>query len=184
MDVRILAATSRTAPPVNGQGGLRADLAARLGAEPIRVPPLRERMDDLGALAGYVLGSKGKPLETLALQALCLHSWPGNVRELQKVLSTASALARDDERIGPQHLPQTIAAGPARVRSSPAGRATRPPPTAVELEELIRRCEGNMLRVARELDRKPALIYRWAKRFNIKIDDYRRKDESSGSGRR
>jgi transcriptional regulator with PAS, ATPase and Fis domain len=184
MDVRILAATSRTAPPVGGQAGLRADLAARLGAEPIRIPPLRERLDDLGALAGYLLGNKGKPLEPLALQALCLHSWPGNVRELQKVLTTAAALARDAERISSEHLPQAIAAGPARVRSSPAGRATRPPPTAVELEELIRRCEGNMLRVARELDRKPALIYRWAKRFNIKIDDYRRKDESSGSGRR
>ena len=184
MDVRILAATSRTAPPVAGQGGLRADLAARLGAEPIRVPPLRDRLEDLGALGGYLLGAKGKPLETLALQALCLYSWPGNVREVQKVLSTAMALARDAERIGVQHLPQAIAAGPARVRSSPAGRATRPPPTAVELEEIIRRCEGNMLRVARELDRKPALIYRWAKRFNIKIDDYRRKDESSGSGRR
>lgn len=177
IDVRILAATSRTAPPVGGQGGLRADLAARLGAEPIRIPPLRDRLEDLGALAGYLLGNQSKPFEVVAWQAMCLHAWPGNVRELQKVLLTAAALSRGVERIGAGHLPQAIAAGPSRVRSSPAGRTTRPPPTAIELEELIRRCEGNMLKVARELDRKPALIYRWAKRFNIKIDDYRRRSE-------
>ncbi len=177
VDVRILAATSRTAPPGAGQVGLRADLAARLGAEPVRIPPLRDRLEDLGALGGYLLGNQTKPLELLALQALCLYSWPGNVRELQKVLGTAVALARDVEKIGATHLPRAIAAGPARVRSSPAGRATRPPPTAVELEDVMRRCEGNMMRVARELDRKPALIYRWAKRFNINVDDFRRKEE-------
>ena len=177
VDVRILAATSRTAPPTAGHGGLRADLAARLGAEPVRVPPLRDRLEDLGAVGGHLLGAQAKPMELIALQALCLYAWPGNVRELQKVLTTAAALARDTERIGATHLPKAIAAGPARVRSSPAGRATRPPPTAVELEDVIRRCEGNMMRVARELDRKPALIYRWAKRFNINVDDFRRKDE-------
>jgi pSer/pThr/pTyr-binding forkhead associated (FHA) protein len=165
IDVRILAATSRTGPPVAGQSGLRADLAARLGAEPFRIPPLRERVEDLGALAGSLLGARTKPLELLALQALSLYSWPGNVRELQKVLSTAVALSREAERIAPSHLPQSIAAGPAR-----------PPPTPVELEEVIRRCEGNMMRVARELDRKPALVYRWTKRFNITIDNYRKKD--------
>ena len=157
VDVRILAATSRTAAPTPGQGGLRADLAARLGAEAIRVPPLRDRLEDLGALAGYLLSDKAKPFEALTLQALCLYAWPGNVRELQKVLTTAEALSRDAERISVDHLPQAIASGPGRVRSSPVGRATRPPPTPIELEELIRRCEGNMLRVARELDRKPAL---------------------------
>jgi len=56
IDTRILAATSRTAPPGKaGAGGLRADLAARLGAEPIRIPPLRERMEDLGALISFIL---------------------------------------------------------------------------------------------------------------------------------
>ena len=49
IDTRIIAATSRTtAPTESGSGGLRADLAARLGAEPIRIPPLRDRIEDLG----------------------------------------------------------------------------------------------------------------------------------------
>jgi hypothetical protein len=53
----------------------------------------------------------------------------------------------------------------------------RPPPDAAALEELMRRFKGNMLRVARELDRKPALVYRWAKRFRLNADDFRPKDE-------
>jgi DNA-binding NtrC family response regulator len=177
IDVRILAATSRTAPPTSGSSGLRHDLAARLGAEPIRIPPLRERMEDLGALCAYILGDKLRPLEVMALQALCIHNWPGNVRELEKVISTAEALSRGSERISLEHLPQAIAAGPWRIKSAPAGRATRPPPTAIELEELMRRFKGNMQRVARELGRKPALIYRWAKRFNLNVDSYREKEE-------
>jgi len=176
VDVRILAATSRVSAPTVGQGGLRQDLAARLGAEAIRIPPLRERMEDLGALIGYILGDRLRPFEHQAFQALALHAWPGNVRELQKVLTTADALSRDKERIGAEHLPQMIAATPKRIRHSPVGRAMRPPPSAVELEDLIRRCEGNMLRVARELDRKPALVYRWAKRYKINVDSFRKKD--------
>ncbi|HEY8926218.1 MAG TPA: hypothetical protein VIU64_17670, partial [Polyangia bacterium] len=147
-----------------------------LGAEPIRIPPLRERMEDMGALAAYVLGNRQRAFEHQAFQALALHGWPGNVRELQKVLVTADALSRDSERIGSEHLPQVIASAPRRIRASPAGRAMRPPPSAVELEDLIRKCEGNMLRVARELDRKPALVYRWAKRYKINVDSFRKKD--------
>ena len=176
VDVRILAATSRVTAPAAGQGGLRQDLAARLGAEPIRIPPLRERMEDMGALAGYVLGNRQRVFEHQAFQALALHGWPGNVRELQKVLVTADALSRDKDRIGSEHLPQVIASAPRRIRASPAGRAMRPPPSAVELEDLIRKCEGNMLRVARELDRKPALVYRWAKRYKINVDSFRKKE--------
>jgi DNA-binding NtrC family response regulator len=162
--------------PTAGQGGLRQDLAARLGAEPIRIPPLRERMEDMGALIGYLLGDRVRPFEHQAFQALALHAWPGNVRELQKVLTTAEALSREKDRIGAEHLPQIIAAAPRRIRASPVGRAMRPPPSAVELEDMIRKFEGNMLRVARELDRKPALVYRWAKRYKINVDSFRKKD--------
>jgi len=176
VDVRILAATSRVTAPTAGQAGLRQDLAARLGAEPIRIPPLRERMEDMGALAGYLLGNRQRSFEHQAFQALALHAWPGNVRELQKVLITADALSRDKDRIGSEHLPQVIASAPRRIRASPVGRAMRPPPSAVELEDLIRKCEGNMLRVARELDRKPALVYRWAKRYKINVDSFRKKE--------
>ena len=178
IDTRIIAATSRaTAPSKAVATGLRADLAARLGAEPIRIPPLRERIEDLGVLVTYLLGERAKPFELGAFQALCLHQWPGNVRELGKVVASAEALARGADRIMAEHLPKLIASAPGRVRSSPGRRSSRPPPTAVELEELMRRFHGNMLRVARELDRKPALVYRWAKRFGLNADDFRLKDD-------
>jgi DNA-binding NtrC family response regulator len=178
IETRIIAATSRTtAPGKSTDLGLRADLAARLGAEPIRIPPLRERVEDLGVLVTHLLGDRGKPFELAAFQALCLHPWPGNVRELGKVVTSAEALARGADRITTEHLPAVIAAAPGRVRSSPGRRASRPPPKAAELEELMRRFKGNMLRVARELDRKPALVYRWAKRFRLNADDFRPKDD-------
>jgi transcriptional regulator of acetoin/glycerol metabolism len=179
IDARIVAATSRTTAPTGNAAslGLRTDLAARLGAEPIRIPPLRERLEDLGALMAYLFGKRAKPLELAAFQALCMHEWRGNVRELGKVVAAAEALARGAEHIGVEHLPATIASARGRLRSSPGRRASRPPPNAVELEELMRRFRGNMLRVARELDRKPALVYRWAKRFGLTADDFRPKDE-------
>ena len=178
IDTRIVAATSRTtAPGKLGGAGLRTDLAARLGAEPIRIPPLREHMEDMGALVAHFLEDRMKSFELAAFQALCLHAWPGNVRELAKVVTSAEALARGADRITTEHLPTAIASAPGRVRSSPGRRGARPPPTAVELEELMRRFHGNMLRVARELDRKPALVYRWAKRFGLNAADFRPKDE-------
>jgi transcriptional regulator with PAS, ATPase and Fis domain len=178
IDARLIAATSRTTPPgKTSSQGLRVDLAARLGAEAIRIPPLRERLEDLGSLVSHLMGERKKGFELAAFQALCLHTWPGNVRELGKVVTSAEALARGSERIATEHLPEVIAAAPGRVRSSPGRRASRPPPQATELEELMRRFNGNMLRVARELDRKPALVYRWAKRFRLNADDFRPKDE-------
>jgi transcriptional regulator of acetoin/glycerol metabolism len=180
IETRIIAATSRTTPATeSGSGGLRADLAARLGAEPIRIPPLRDRIEDLGALAAYLLGEREKPFELAAFQSMSLYGWPGNVRELAKAMTSAEALSRGAERIGFDHLPAAIAAVP-RLRSSPGRRKYRKPPSAEELEGLMKKFQGNMMRVARELDRKPALVYRWARRFGLPVDDFRPKDGAGG----
>jgi len=175
IETRIVAATSRTAPATES-GGLRADLAQRLGAEPIRIPPLRERLEDLGMLAAHLLGERARPFELAAFQALCLHGWPGNVRELQKAMNSAEALSRGQDTIDLENLPAAIAAAP-RIRSAPGRRKARPPPNAADLEALMRRFRGNMMRVARELDRKPALVYRWAKRFGLDVREFRPQEE-------
>jgi transcriptional regulator with PAS, ATPase and Fis domain len=180
IDTRIIAATSRTTGPTeSGSGGLRADLAARLGAEAIRIPPLRDRIEDLGALAQYLMADKDKAFELSAFQSMCLYGWPGNVRELAKAVVSADALSRGAERIGFDHLPTAIAAVP-RLRSSPGRRKYRKPPSAEELEGLMKRFQGNMMRVARELDRKPALVYRWARRFGLPVDEFRPKEGAAG----
>jgi transcriptional regulator with PAS, ATPase and Fis domain len=177
IDVRVVAATSRSVAPTSPtSAGLRPDLSARLGAEPIRIPPLRQRIEDLGALSQYLLGPRFKPFETMAFQALCLHTWPGNVRELAKVLETAATLAEEEDLITIEHLPSTIAQTPERLRYTPHNHSGRPPPTPSELEELLRRFSGNVARVARELDRKPPLIYRWCRRFKLDPEAFRLKD--------
>ena len=106
--------------------------------------------------------------ELVAFQALCLYAWPGNVRELGKVVTSAEALARDAERIGLEHLPAAIASAPRSSASRRRGAASR---GRRRVRPSWRSCsgdfKGNMLRVARELDRKPALVYRWAKRFGL-----------------
>ena len=179
IETRIVAATSRTAPPAESGGqGLRADLAARLGAEPIAIPPLRERIEDLGALAFHLLGERAKPFELAAFQALCFYNWPGNVRELGKVVTSAEALARERgahqasstsrRRSRRRRAHQVV----ARARASIAAAAERG-----GAESCCERYKGNMLRVARELDRKPALVYRWAKRFGLDVDEFRDKAE-------
>jgi transcriptional regulator with PAS, ATPase and Fis domain len=111
----------------------------------------------------------------MAFQALCLHNWPGNVRELAKVLETAHVLASSDDAISVEHLPTAIARTPERLRYTPHAHSGRPPPTAAELEDLLRRFQGNVLRVAREIDRKPPLIYRWCSRYKLDPDSFRQR---------
>ena len=178
IDTLIIAATNRTAESSDSdRAGLRSDLAARLGAEPIRIPPLRERIEDLGALARYLSPGTVKAYDLPAFQALCLYHWPGNVRELSKVVAAGALLSSDLERIGLVHIPQTIAA-PSHLRPSPRRRTARPPPKSLELQVLMHEFDGNVMRVARELDRKPALIYRWAKRFGLNVEDFRPKSDA------
>jgi transcriptional regulator with PAS, ATPase and Fis domain len=167
IDVRIVAATSRTV----GDSSVRQDFEALFGSEPIIVPPLRERIEDLGLLAHHLLAGR-KPFDLTAFQALCLHNWPGNLRELRKTLASAEAFAQESERIGLEHLPTGISATP-RIRSGPRRRRPRPPPTPAELQVIFQRFRGNVLRISRELDRKPAVIYRWARRFGLEVKGFR-----------
>ena len=110
VDVRIVAATSR----VGLDKGMHVQEAmlGRLGAQPIVLPRLRERIEDVGRLAAYFLRSvtDGRAFEPDAFKALMLYDWPLNVRELLKVMTEAEVLSRGSPTIGFEHLPSTIAA--------------------------------------------------------------------------
>jgi transcriptional regulator with PAS, ATPase and Fis domain len=168
IDARLLAATNRLEPLTSASGvGLRADLLQRLGAEPMRLPPLRDHAEDVGLLTAHFLAGCPRKLEPAAFRTLCLHDWPGNVRELEKALQEAEVLSRGTVRVDLEHLPARIAGHhPARARP-PLPQKGRPGPSGEELEALLRRHQGNMTRVARELDRQPALVYRWVDRFQL-----------------
>ncbi|HVR03910.1 MAG TPA: sigma 54-interacting transcriptional regulator [Polyangia bacterium] len=109
-DVRVVAATSRTA--LDKGGHVQDALLGRLGAQPIVLPPLRDRIEDIGRLAAHFLGLAGdeRGFEPEAFHALLLHAWPLNVRELSKVIGEASVLSRGATAIGLEHLPDAVTA--------------------------------------------------------------------------
>ncbi|HET9597808.1 MAG TPA: sigma 54-interacting transcriptional regulator [Anaeromyxobacteraceae bacterium] len=103
VDVRIVAATNRDLDADVASGRFRADLYYRLSVFPLRLPPLRDRLEDLPALVEHFLErfrrKLGKPLRAVAPESLArlrAHGWPGNVRELQNVLERACVLAQGE----------------------------------------------------------------------------------------
>jgi transcriptional regulator with PAS, ATPase and Fis domain len=99
VDVRIVAATNQDLEHMVETGQFRSDLYHRLGQICLRVPPLRERPEDIVPLAEHFLKQSNldRHFSGDALQALERHSWPGNVRELRNVITKAAVLARDPE---------------------------------------------------------------------------------------
>jgi transcriptional regulator with PAS, ATPase and Fis domain len=192
LDVRIVAATNRDVAP-GAPSGLRDDLLGRLGASPIRIPPLRDRIEDLGALTQHLLDEvarQGRPvppgLAAPALRALALARFPLNVRELQKAIVSAAALAAPGALVQVEDLPEGLFAPPASVITerlpetvravvvTPSGRkAPEPAPAAEVLERLLRLHEGNVADVARALGRQRAAIWRWIKRYGINPEKFR-----------
>jgi len=188
IDVRIIAATNRT-PSAAGSGGkthpgVRDDIVARLGAAPIHLPPLRDRIEDLGALIAHFLrrsSHAGVRFEQPAFRALCLHAWPLNVRELEKIVTTAAVLSAGQKPIALRDLPEPIAAvlsGPAVAPGArkPAG----PSPTPAQLEELLRRYDGNVADVSRELGKHRAAVWRWIKKFGLGPQKFRKGTGDAG----
>jgi two-component system nitrogen regulation response regulator GlnG len=101
-NVRIVAATHRDLSQMIRQGLFREDLYYRLNVVPIRLPPLRERIDDIADLVGHFLRAaqrEGEPLKTISPDAIKLmqaYAWPGNVRELENLVRRLAALYVDE----------------------------------------------------------------------------------------
>ena len=118
VDVRIIAATNVDLEAKMAAGEFRPDLYYRLGLEPVRLTPLRERPGDVPYLAGMFLAQARarKPdgpseLTPRAARALMAYPWPGNTRELEAVVAHAGLLARGEPAIDLAHLPRFVTAG-------------------------------------------------------------------------
>ncbi len=109
VDVRVVTATNINLEEAIQGGKFRADLFHRLSPIQIRVPPLRERPEDIGPLAGFFLEQHDprRRFTAEAIEALIRHSWPGNVRELRNVV-TRTAVYSSGEEIGPGDLPAEV----------------------------------------------------------------------------
>ena len=114
-DVRIIAATNRDLPAAIEDGEFREDLYYRINVFPVRLPPLRERRDDIPLLVEHFVKQSARQLgvgvpliSPDAVAMLASHSWPGNIRELQNVVERM-VLMCDEGEILPMHVPREIA---------------------------------------------------------------------------
>jgi DNA-binding NtrC family response regulator len=178
VDIRIISATNKDIEECIRQKTFREDLYYRLNVIEIRVPPLRERRDDIPLLAYHFLeerspltGKKVKAIDEEAMNALVSYSWPGNVRELRNVIERAIILS-SGEKITINDLPQKVRAG-ARTGST-INVELHPLKTMVaEYEKEIivnalRRYNGNKEMVVKKLGIDLATLYRKMHKYGIK----------------
>ncbi len=176
VDLRLVVASLRDLERMVDEGRFRDDLFGRVAGMKVGLPPLRERREDLGLLAGRLLARQtDEPvrLTVRAARALFRHPWPHNIRELDKALGTARVLA-DGEPIGREHLPEEL-----RTRRPP--RATVPVQDLSEedrklrdeLVTLLREHEGNVTRVAEAMGKKRQQIQKWCRRLGIDAATFR-----------
>jgi len=188
IDVRVLAATHFDLPKLVAEGQFRADLFARISGFTVRLPPLRERREDLGILAGDILRRLAPDLldrvslTTDAARVLFRHGWPLNIRELEKCLATALVLAAG-EPIDLPHLPDWARGGAPGHRQLLApvagpdltGREVSADDQRQrdELVALLKEHRGNISSIARAMGKARMQVQRWLKRFGIDPQTYR-----------
>jgi len=169
VDVRVIATTNRNLESSVEKKEFRQDLFFRLNVVPIRVPALRDHLEDVPALSEEFMrrfarkhGVHIKGFTDSATQQLMSHSWPGNVRELQNVVERAVILCGDNGMLEPEHLglaPSDTAssqtANPSSTLEIPGQRNGIP--TLAELEKhhiftALDHCKGNRTHAAKLLD--------------------------------
>jgi DNA-binding NtrC family response regulator len=191
VDVRIICATHRDLSRLQQSGAFREDLFARLNEYQVRLPPLRDRKEDIYMLSRAFLVRQGRPELTPSFKfmtGLLHYDWPYNVRELEAAIKRCVALA-DGAILGEAQLPDSVRDAMADYgkRIAAGGRPSGPPgsgsgimtpsrssiPSDIELRALLEQHGGNIAAVGRELGKARMQIHRWMKRYGIEVDDYR-----------
>jgi two-component system response regulator PilR (NtrC family) len=152
VDVRLIASTNRDLKAMASEGKFREDFYYRVSVIPIHVPPLRDRKEDVEALARHFLKKflleMSKPERDLSREALALilhYPWPGNVRELENAVERAVAVSKEtDALISVEHLPESVRG------FSPVGvqKGIQIPSQGVNFETQIRQIEKEYLQEA------------------------------------
>jgi transcriptional regulator with PAS, ATPase and Fis domain len=172
VDVRIVAATNQDLDAAVLAGRFRQDLFHRLGQFQLRVPPLRERPEDIVALAEHFLALKspGGSFAPEAISTLLSHSWPGNVRELRNLIARVAVESRQSEIFKPQ-ITAAMSGNPVAQRQS----ASMPVGNLDSMEEqmIIRALErsgGHRSQAAEQLGISRRTLSRKLKEYNINVN--------------
>jgi DNA-binding NtrC family response regulator len=167
VDARVVAATNRDLEQAVKEGAFRADLYYRLNVVAIRIPPLRDRREDVPLLAEHFAHKHGRgegaTISPAARDLLLAYHWPGNVRELENVIARALAL-NPSGVILPDDLPEAIRSGAASEPAA-ADLVGQERPTLQELEQryarqVLRETGGNKSRAADILGIDRKTLYR------------------------
>jgi DNA-binding NtrC family response regulator len=167
-DVRVLAATNADLPALVAEERFREDLLYRLNSVEIRLPPLRDRREDIPILAAHFLSGQvaryGRQFELTrdGMRALLAHTWPGHVRELRHAIERAVLLA-EGTALGTEHLGLTR--GPesgSRLDDLTLDEAER-----ILIQRALARHDGNVSRAAKGLGLSRSALYRRLERHGI-----------------
>jgi two-component system response regulator HydG len=176
VNFRLVSATNRNTRALLEEGVLRNDLYFRISTIKIKVPPLRERLDDVPLIAKHFLerfniqyGKKIRGLSQETVLRLVRYDWPGNIRELESVIERAVLFCPGNELV-PECLPE-------QFQRSRSGRSFIIPPS-IPMEEIEReailqtleRTSGNVRRSAQILHFPRPTFYRKLKKFGIKVE--------------
>lgn len=171
VDVRLIAATSRNLEAMIADGSFRSDLYYRLNVLEVSIPPLRERLGDLGVLCEALLGEicEGQDLRgeitDAGVAALANYDWPGNIRELRNVLERALTMSEDGDLLDADAIFKVLPKGGQRPVAQTPARAVRPlarivaDAEAQAIEEALVACRGNRTKAARLLGISRSVLY-------------------------
>ena len=169
VDVRIVAATNQNLELAVTEGRFRQDLFHRLGQFQLRVPPLRERPEDIVALAEHFLQLKApsKVLSEQAISALLSHPWPGNIRELRNLVARI-AMEFSGTEIDFPKVTAALSGGPSALRQT----ASMPVSNLESMEEqmiikALERTGGQRTQAAEQLGISRRTLSRKLKEYNI-----------------
>ncbi|MBO1927257.1 sigma-54-dependent Fis family transcriptional regulator [Thiomicrorhabdus sp. 6S2-11] len=170
VNVRLLFATNQPLKSLVEQGLFREDLYYRINVFPIQLPPLRERLEDISALAEYFVSNYARrfnkriySISPKVIEALKNYLWPGNIRELENIIQRAVVLAGGDT-IEISHLPSELHG--SKIPGLQTSQAKLPEDaTLAEVEMLwikhaLDACRGNKSLAAKKLGIDPSTLYR------------------------
>jgi transcriptional regulator with PAS, ATPase and Fis domain len=177
VDFRLISSTNRDTTQMIQEGALRKDLYFRISTIKVKVPPLRDRPDDVLLLAEFFLRrytekykKRIRGISQAALSLMARYDWPGNVRELESVIERA-VLFSLEEQLMPEDLPEQLHAAQGSHH-----RCVIPPYMTMEeiereaIAQTLERTAGNVKKTAQILDYHRPTLYRKLKKFGFKGD--------------